>query len=191
MTEVMIEPAGFRKQQREQKLSYDPEEPLFKKRTPAICKGLEGGVIIDLGLTNVEEQLRRLVTVEALRPDHQLAEELEAAIVAQGGRSRGHRFDVLGSSLFRNAEPDVKEQLEAAVNGLTREGAAAKARLPKRLEKLAHKRALARQLLVGGMKPAVVASVSGLAIRAVYRTKADGLSGLRARGRPAKFRQNP
>ena len=100
MTDVMLEPAGFKKPQREQELTYDPDEPLFKKRTPAVCRGLPGGIIIDLELTNVGEQLEQFVALEDLRGDPQLAAELESAITALGGRSKGHKFDVLRSELF-------------------------------------------------------------------------------------------
>ena len=45
--------------------------------------------------------------MEALRPDHELAEELGDAIIALGGRRKGHSYDVLGSELFRQAEPET------------------------------------------------------------------------------------
>lgn len=118
MTEVMLGPAGFRKQQHEKRLVYDPDEPLFKKRTPAICKTLEGGVIIDLGLTNVGQQLQGLVTVESLQSDEDLAAKLESAIVALGGSKKEHKFDVLNSVLYKGADSETKRSIAYAVEDL-------------------------------------------------------------------------
>ena len=55
LTEVMVEPGGFKRKQKERTITYEPEKPLFPSRFPAICRELEGGVIIDLGITNVRE----------------------------------------------------------------------------------------------------------------------------------------
>lgn len=55
MTGVMLEPRGFRRKWKEQVLSYESDEPLYVQRVPAVCKKLEGGVIIDLGLTDVRD----------------------------------------------------------------------------------------------------------------------------------------
>ena len=73
----MVWPTGFFKIHKKETIEYKSDSCLHNGKYPYLSVKLQGGVIIDLKTTGVEEQVASLLQVDERDPDSELCEFLQ------------------------------------------------------------------------------------------------------------------
>jgi hypothetical protein len=79
-TPVMVWPAGFVKPHKKETMEYRSDERLHNGKVPYIPVKLAGGVIIDLGTTDIEDQVSQLLETKELATDSVLCSYLDEKV---------------------------------------------------------------------------------------------------------------
>ena len=77
-TPVMTWPTGFSKEHKKETVEYMSSDCLHNGKYPFIPQKLKGGVIVDLQVTDVADQVSKLLEIGELVEDEQLCVYLKA-----------------------------------------------------------------------------------------------------------------
>ena len=76
----MVWPTGFVKSHKKETVEYRSDELLHNGKVPYLPAKLQGGVIIDLGTSEIRTQVSQLLQIDELVPDYDLCHYLDETV---------------------------------------------------------------------------------------------------------------
>ncbi len=112
----MVWPAGFVKTHQKEILEYRSNDCLHNAKFPYIPVKLQGGVIIDLGTTEIEKQVSQLLETDELAGDADLCRYLDEKV--RSLKNSNSRRKPLASEGLNLLESSLVKQLPVAQQNL-------------------------------------------------------------------------